>query len=291
MAAFFCLVQGCHPAARREEGPSAKLVVLVTIPPYIEIVQEIAGENVEVISVVPSKYNPHIFEPTPHQVDKMYRASLWIRVGMPYEKRWKKRLNALPDSVTVVDISKKVPLLSTDQYGQAVNRVEGKSVRRESKDLHFWMSPKRLKEQATLVAESLIALQPCYQERYRKGLAQYVEKIEQLDREIASWLSPYRGEAIIGSHGALGYFCHDYHLVHMMVEDEGKQPSPKRIERFLKEASHLKIRCVFTYPGHQNRGALMIAKRLKVPHYEIDPLEPHLLSMIRSMASCIAGQT
>ena len=101
-------------------------------------------------------------------------------------------------------------------------------------------------------------------------------------------LAPFQGKAIITSHAALGYFCYDYNLVQIAVECEGKSPLPQTVDRALTAARNSDAQCVFTFPGHSDKGALFLAKDLELKTYEIDPLSESLLKTIEHLAIDIA---
>src|SRR5579872_6172720 len=61
--------------------------ILTSIPPYAYFIQKIAGETVTVQTLVPAGANPHLFEPTPKQVEEAHQALLWLQIGEAFEKK------------------------------------------------------------------------------------------------------------------------------------------------------------------------------------------------------------
>lgn len=277
----------CQPRAKRRQ--SDRPLVVVSIPPYMEIVKAIASDTVDVESAIPVGYNMHTSEVTPKQTEMIQEASLWIGIGESYEKKLLTALSEAKTPVAIVQMNEKVPLLPLKEDTNFVDVCgEGHSSLHESKDLHFWLSPKRLPQQATIITEALIKLQPDQAEEYQNNLKTFLRKVSKLDQRVIDLLSPFRQAAIVTSHAAFGYFCNDYSLTQIALECEGKSPLPKTIQGALMLAKNSNTQCVFTFPGHNNKGALLIAERLSLKTYEVDPLSEALLGTIEQIAIDIA---
>ena len=154
-------------------------------------------------------------------------------------------------------------------------------------DNHFWLSPHLLKLQAALIANELAQLLPAKKALFLDNLSLYLNTIDTLNLKITTLLAPFQGKAILTSHAALGYFCHDYHMVQLTIEYEGKSPLPQTVSRVVEEAKRIGTECAFTFPGHDNKGTLLIAKELGIKVYEIDPLAENVLKTIETIANDI----
>ena len=60
-----------------------KPLVWVSIAPYQQLAQRIAGPTIEVQTIVPQGANPHSFEPTSKQAAEMRLGRVWFRIGEP----------------------------------------------------------------------------------------------------------------------------------------------------------------------------------------------------------------
>ncbi len=61
---FTLLLFACSTAFALAQRPT----IITSIHPYDALVQEIVGENAEVIQMLPSGASPHTFDPTPQDV-------------------------------------------------------------------------------------------------------------------------------------------------------------------------------------------------------------------------------
>ena len=84
--AFFLTACG-----RREEKPAAttekKLNVVTTVAPITSIVENIAGEKIQLAGIIPEGINSHTFEPIPSDSKLLSSADLIILNGLDLGRR------------------------------------------------------------------------------------------------------------------------------------------------------------------------------------------------------------
>jgi len=271
----------------KKEPPSeGKLSVLVTIAPYAYFVERIAGETIAVQTLIPPSMNIHTYEPTPKLVEMSTQAKVWFRIDEPFEKKIVQALLEKNPQQKIVNLQEGLPLLSSED---AVELGSCEAYAHGGEDLHTWLSPKLALRQAKVISETLIALFPENKELYQKNFNDLALDMKKLDRNLDTLVTPYKGDALLVSHPALGYFCHDYGLFQLSVECEGKEPRPKDVERILMQAKKYTVRCVFLQRGFNNRGAILIGKKLQLPIYQIDPYAKDYLKNMREIAKYISS--
>lgn len=88
------------------------LVVAVTIPPQEEWVEEIGGDNVEVVVMVPSGEDPHTYEPDPGVMEDLSRADIYFKLGsgMEFEERYMDNMKEQNPDMEIVDASEAITL-------------------------------------------------------------------------------------------------------------------------------------------------------------------------------------
>ncbi len=257
---------------------SSKPVILVTIPPYAYFVQQIAGDLVSIEVFVPPGANPHIYEPSPKQVEKFAQAKLWFRYGDTIEQ---KILPFLQKShVKDIDLSKGIHLLSATEHTCADHVHEGK-------DLHVWIDPHLALKQVKKISEELSRLWPEHEKLFEKNTADLVQRLEALDQEIKTEMKPLKGSTLLLSHPALGYYCERYGLHQLSVECEGKDPLPKQVAHVVKEAQEKGVKVIFIEPQYNNKGASLIAQKLQLPIYQIDPYALNYFETMQDISNSI----
>jgi zinc transport system substrate-binding protein len=277
LSLFF--LTGCKTASK-----SDRCDVLVSIPPYLYFVDFLSEGELSAVSLVPDQANPHLYEPTPRQVSEAKSAKVWIRLSESFETKIATSLEKQNPSLVVVNLAKELslPLLKGQKLCSCGHH-------HESIDLHFWLSLRLAKEQAKLIAGAIGKAFPERKEQLERTLALLQEKLHSLDLTITNELAPFAKEAILVSHPAFAYFCHDYDLEQLSIECEGKDPLPQQIDSILESAKTIKIRTVLTQVQYNNKGAEKIAKLLNLKVHEVDPYSANYLQNVSYIANCIAN--
>lgn len=285
----FILLMGC---VKKGEKQKTVPLVVVSVPPYIELVEKISQGKVKVVSAISPNFNPHLFEITPREMATIEKADLWIGVGEGYEAlllpTLKKGGTAIVKLQEEVDLREEARKHVCPDFAHHHPHGDHHGHMQEEKDLHFYLSPKRLKLQARLIKEALVKLTPEEELFYEKNLTDLLQEIDTLDREIAILLAPYKNSAILVSHPAFGYFCDDYSLVQIPIESEGKSPLPKELTKTVALVEKRGVRSVFIQPQFDNKGALLIAKEFQLAVHMVDPLNEKLLKNLKEIALLIA---
>lgn len=272
----------------KNPSDSSKPRVLVSIPPYLYFVEKIAGDTVEVSTLAPEGTNPHIFEPTPKQVQEAYQAKIWIRIGESFEQKIAKTLSNQHKNLTIVDLSKEVPLLSAHEHCECAHHHHHEAANAESGDLHFWMSPILAKKQAQTIAKALIETFPEHKELFSTRLETFEKELESLNLKIKEKLLPFAHQAVLVSHPAFSYFCHDYNLEQISIEIEGKEPRPQDISNVIQKTENTPVRLVLIQEQYNNKGAIAIAHKLHVPTFSVDPYTSQYEKMLLDITDQIA---
>lgn len=278
--AFALIFFGCS----KPSTPPTRPTVLATIAPYATFAKQIGGDTFDVQTLIPQGTNLHLYEPTPKALEKSGSAAIWFQIEEPFEKKITQVFREKNPSMRFVNLQKGLPLLS----GHAEHTLGGCSHQHGQYDLHTWTSPRLALLQAKKIADELIALFPEHEALYQRNFNHLAKDLQQLNEELTEKLAPFHGNAILLSHSAMAYFCKDYDLIQLAVECEGKEPRPKDLEKILEQAEVYTVQCALLQQGFNNQGALMIAKRLRLPYYRFDPFAPDYIENMRQIGDLIA---
>lgn len=272
---FVVILASCFAPANQ----SSKPIVLVTIPPYAYFVEQIAGDTVVTEIFVPAGANPHTYEPTPKQVEKFAQAKIWFRLGDPIEQKILPFLRER--QVKDVTLSKDLSLLTgTHTCGDHVH---------EAKDLHVWLDPHLAIKQVRKISEELSLVLPEHKKLFEQNTLQLAQKLQTLDQEIQTELRSYEGITLMVSHPALGYYCKRYGFHQLSIECEGKDPLPQQVAHVVKEAEEKDVKLIFIEPQYNNKGAALIAEKLDLPIYQIDPYALDYFDMMHTLSKSIVN--
>jgi zinc transport system substrate-binding protein len=282
LATFLFALSSC---AKKETPTQQKPTVLVSVPPYAYFVNKIAQGLVDVEVLVPNGTNPHIYEPTPRQVQRHQNAALWVYLGESFDKKILQFFRDTHQPIRIVDVAQGISLLSShqDQPHHCCHHSHG-----EGEDLHLWLSPALAKQQAQNIADGLIALLPEQKEELNGNLQLFLSELDALDAQVTEILAPMRGKAILVSHPAFAYLCRDHDIVQLSIEMEGKDPLPQHVTATLAKANSYAIRNILIEPQYSNKGATLIAQSLGVPTYLVDPYAENYADNLLDIAKAIA---
>lgn len=272
---FLIFLTSCFGPSQKDSRP----VVLVTLAPYATFVNAIAGDAVSIEVFVPAGANPHTYEPVPKQVERFSQAKVWFRLGDPIEDKIVPFLRER--HVKDIDLTEGMKLLSTSDVVCEEGHSHG------SKDLHVWLDPVLVIDQAKIILDHLVEILPEQQEMLENNYEEFVQKLSRLNDEIAGQLIPFQNSYLLVSHPSLGYYCARYDLHQISVECEGKDPRPQQVEAIVKEADENDVRMVLIEPQQNNKGAQLIGEKLNLPVYQIDPLSPDYFDAMRRITKLV----
>ncbi len=257
---------------------NAKPTVLVTIAPYAYFVKRMAGDLVQMEILVPPGSNPHIFEPTPKQVGEAGRAALWLRIEEPFEKK-----------VLSVFKEQNQKLVTLNLLDNVVLLKDSHACCHEAVDRHVWLDPKIVMGQVKHIQSLLIAYYPDYKEAIVENTTRLLADLQALDKRLTARLSPYTNTTFLVSHPAFGYFARAYGLTQLSIEHEGKDPLPRQVVSMLQEVRARGVSRVITQPQYNNKGAELVANKLKLKIDSIDPYAFDYFGMMDRLAEVITA--
>ena len=258
-----------EPQQHSRGDAAGKLTVAVSIVPQAWLVETIGGAHVEVVTLVSPGDSPATYLPSDAQISQLMRATVYFRIGVPFENgRWFQALRQVR-TLHVVDTRKGITLRRmTTRRGHDEAHDHG------GDDPHIWLSPALLETQAVTVATALCQLDPDHQTAYRANLAAVRATLEATDRAIRDRLEPIRGRAFLVFHPSWGYFADAYGLEQIAIESAGKAPSDHELTAVAAAARRGGIKVVFVQPQIEGNAARAVAQSIDGRVAELDPLAP-----------------
>ena len=264
------LLAGC---AKKMPERARKPLLLVSLPPYQTLVEQIAGEAFEVQAVVPLNTDPHNYEPTSKQLSEISQGLIWFRIGESFEEK----LLPLLKNTKLLDLRHDLPM------------IQGQCKHHDHQDRHLWLSPKLMAVQAKKITAELSDAFPIDKETFEAHLAILEQELADLDQEIQERLHSVETRIFLVSHPAFAYFCRDYDCRQLSVEHEGKEPRPRELEETLHTAIETHATLAIALPQHNNKGAQLIAEKLRIPVRYVDPYAADYFDTMRKLSELIAN--
>jgi zinc transport system substrate-binding protein len=269
-------------------GACAVETVFVSIAPQEYFVERIGGERVNVQALVKPGSSPATYSPSPKQVVELGKASLYFRIGVPFEMAFLPKISGAYPDLKVVDTSEGIDLRTMET---SPHDHEGDSHHHEAgaKDPHIWLNPRLVKVQARTIAAALIQADPAGKAVYEANLAGFLADLDVLDAHLTDALAPLCGKTFMVFHPAWGYFADAYGLKQVSVEVEGKDPSAQQLTRIVERARTDRVQAIFVQPQFSTASARAIADAIGGVVVPIDPLARSYIENLEAAASQISA--
>lgn len=240
----------------KAEGQS-KITAITSFYPLYEFTKEIGGDKVDVSLLVPQSVEPHDWEPTIRDIQKIEQADLIIINGNGFE-RWVDKID-----------SSKVSIINS---GRSFGWFAGEP---QPVDFHYWLNPLSAKLQIKAIADGLIEADPENANYYINTKKAYDLKLDALHSKIKTELDGCKKD-FVAFHDAFSYFAHEYDLnQHTIIQSNSphSEPTSKKMEEIIQLAKSLDIDIIFTEEGIGVRASQVIANELGGKVLILSPLE------------------
>lgn len=262
-------LMGCSTSASTDSGTDQYIQVFVSIEPQAYFAEKIGGQHIQVSVLIPPGADPHTYEPTPQQMKELSKADLYVKVGtMEFEDQWMGRIQAVNRDMVVVDTSESIEIKDGDP--------------------HIWLSPRLVNIQAEHIYQGLVQVDAAHQQEYSANLQSFYEEIERLDRDILAILGDIQHKEFLVFHPSWGYFCRDYGLTEIAIEEEGKEPTAQEMARLIDQAREKGVQVIVISPEHSSHQAEAIARDLGGYTLTLDPLARDYSNNLKKAAQQLA---
>ena len=256
------ILSACGNTTQKSEKP----ILTVTLEPLRYFTEAIAGDNYEVVSMVPKGSSPESYDPTPQQLVNLSKSQAYLRIGyIGFEQAWMKKLEANCPNMKVYNTSKGIDLIRDKGHWHGDHFHEG------GVEPHVWNSTQNALIIADNIYQALCELDSTHQEDYQKRLDVLKQTIRQTDANVRTLLENADSTFLI-YHPALSYFARDYGLKQVSIEEGGKEPSPAQLKALIETCRNENVHTIFVQQEFDQRNAQLIANELGVNIVSINPL-------------------
>jgi zinc/manganese transport system substrate-binding protein len=211
-------------------GQDAKLSVVAAENFYGDIVRQIGGDRVEVVSIMSNPdQDPHLFETTPTIVRQVAAAQIVVFNGADYDAWMEKLLEAAPRAErTVVAVAK------------LVNKKAGDNP-------HLWYEPTTMPVVARALADAISKADPAHVADYTGRLQTFIASLDSINRKIDEIRSKYAGVAVTMTEPVFGYMASALGLKvrnerFQMAVMNDTEPSAREIAAFERDLKEHKVK-------------------------------------------------
>ena len=167
---------------------SRRPVVTTTIAPLAFLIEQIAGDDYDIVVLTPDGSSPETYQLTPRQLAELSHSQALFTVGsLGFEHTQLNKITQAAPDVRRVETADGLHLLHGDTHcGE------------DHGDPHLWLAPSNLKHMATNICHVLTEMDTTKTTLYAQRLSAYCAKADSLDAAIRSRLDsvPSRAFAI-----------------------------------------------------------------------------------------------
>jgi manganese transport system substrate-binding protein len=233
---FGVLMAGCadrSQMSRNDQRPR----VLTTFTVLADLARNVAGDRLQVHSIVKEGAEIHGYQFTPSDIEGAVGADLLIENGLGLEL-WARRFTTAAGEIPTVTLSEGMEplLINEDAYAGKPNP-------------HAWMSPKRAMAYVDRLREAFTKLDPDGADVYASNAEVYNKKLQALDRELRDALEiiPPQHRLLVSCEGAFTYLATDYGLEEAFLwpVNAESEITPKRMARLINTVRDRAVPAVF----------------------------------------------
>jgi zinc transport system substrate-binding protein len=235
---------------------NSKLKVVSSFFPIDQFVGKVGGEAIERMLLIPKGVEPHDYEPTIKDIQRVDSADVLVYNGLGFENWIGKMSN--PQKI---DASKGLNASYLDE-------------RNMNFDPHVWLDPLLAKKQVENIRDGLIMIDPNHKDIYVNNSNNFLNELDNLDEKIRTDLESCKKKDFITFHNSFSYFAKQYGLNQHSISntDPESEVTPARLTEIINIAKTLGLQVIYSEELVDPRQATVIAQ--EVPDGKVLVLSP-----------------
>jgi manganese/iron transport system substrate-binding protein len=220
-------------------GVNAKRRVVATSTIIADMTEEIAGDEIQLTSILKPGTDPHVYEPTPQDGRSLEEANLILYNGYNLEPGLIKLINAVGEKTRKVAVGEVAKPLQMTQEGKGT-----------VPDPHVWGDVKNGIAMANAIRDELIKVSPEDKQEFTENAAKYTAELKKLDSKIKAQIQtiPTEKRKLVTTHDAFQYYGRAYGLsiagtlIGISTEE---QPSAQTVRKLVESIKKIGVPAIF----------------------------------------------
>ena len=194
--------QRCSPGSGDNKNDNGKINIVTTTGMIRDAVENIAGENAEVVALMGPGVDPHLYKATHGDLEKLTKADVIFYNGLHLEGKMGEVFEKLGRTRPVIAVASGVP----DSLLRAVPGFQG------THDPHIWFDVSLWKHAVNAASVFLQEYDSANADSYKENTARYMSQLDSLHESIKKYVRdiPEQQRVLITAHDAFGYFGDAY---------------------------------------------------------------------------------
>lgn len=254
-----------------------KPIIITTLFPFYDITSKLVADKAEISLLLPPGVESHSFEPTPQDTIKIQEADIFIYTGDIMEPWVKDIVANLPDSVTVIDASKGINLIkSQDDHSHEDEHGHENETHKDSQnnlDPHFWLNFNNTITATNTIYTAIANLNLIDKNMLENNYTKLTQDFTELNNRYKNALSQCRNKTILqAGHRTFEYLATAYNLEYITTEElsPNSETSAQDIAKLVQAIKKNKAKAIFSEELIEPRIANTIASETGVPVLELN---------------------
>lgn len=281
------LCSACNKNKETTNSNENHKLIAVTINPLKLIIQEIVGNEFEIVTILPYAASPHTFEPKPSDALKIQNAELvffvsnsldgWI-ANLANKKNKIKLMQYVAQNIATSKIFFDSEIHNHRHCEHSCEHTHNANIVSDNSedklDPHFWVSPALVKSIAQEICDKIIEIDKQNAAKYQNNAENFIKKLDELHNQLSNQVKPIHNKPIFTFHNSFNYFIKEFDLTFggSIEEFPGKEASPKYLANLTAQIRKANVNAIFSEPQLNPKAINVIAKEVNIRVVELDPI-------------------
>jgi zinc transport system substrate-binding protein len=264
---FSLAIAGCSNNKGQSNPKDSKLHIATTFYPMYEFTKNITKDKAQVDLLIPSNVEPHDWDPSPKDIEKIQQSDLLI-YNSPEMETWAPELQKSINNVKFVKASEGISLMQGA-------KEEEKGDKGSHQDPHVWLDPVLAQKEVENITKAIVAKDPAHKAYYEKNSQEYIQQLKQLDHLYRTTLEKAPKKEFITQHAAFSYLAKEYGLKQVPISGltPEQEPSPARLSYLKKFAQKHHVKIIYFEEVASPKVAQTLANEVGAKTEVLSPLE------------------
>ncbi|MDF2670980.1 MAG: periplasmic solute binding protein [Paenibacillus sp.] len=197
-------IVGCSSSQETFKSTGDKVKITTTIGMIADVAEQVGGEHVEVLSLMKSGVDPHLYKATQSAISKLNKADLIFYNGLHLEGKMGDILEKMNKNKPTIAVSRNLD----------VSKLRGMEDNSTEHDPHIWFDVRNWMSATEVIRDELVKIDSANADQYKSNAAAYLKQLQALHEEVGTKIAsiPKNSRILVTAHDAFGYFGAAYDI-------------------------------------------------------------------------------
>lgn len=220
-------------------GENDKVQVTTTIAQIADVAANVGGSHVEVTSLMGPGIDPHLYQASQGDIQKLNKADIILYNGLHLEGKMGEIFEKMSNEKPTVPVAEAIP--KTKLISDPANK--------KAHDPHVWFDISLWMYTVDKVEEELSKLSPENKEEFAANAAAYKEKLAEMDQYAKEQVQsiPEESRVLVTAHDAFAYFgkAYGFEVMGLQGLSTDSEYGLKDVQNLVEVLTEKEIKAVF----------------------------------------------